>query len=150
MWVFRCQALCININLDVYQVYSGPDGLFRSHVDTPRSTNQIGSLVVCLPSAFKGGDLIVRHQGSNVSFDWSTRSDSTIQWAAFYSDCAHEIKPVTDGHRITLTYNLYVTDSGCGSVPRNVNIDPQTLPLHGLLKSLLAEPGFMKQGMSWA
>ncbi|KAF3392552.1 hypothetical protein F1880_008831 [Penicillium rolfsii] len=127
-------------------VYSGPDGRFRKHVDTSQSKNQIGSLVVCLPSAFKGGKLIVRHQDIAVEFDWSARSGSTIQWAAFYSDCEHEINDVTDGHRITLTYNLYITDSGCGSVPRNVNLDPKTLPLYGCLSSLLAEPGFMKEG----
>lgn len=129
------------------QVYSGPDGLFQKHVDTPRSKTQIGSLVVCLPSAFKGGRLIVRHHGNAVDFDWSAHSDSVIQWAAFYSDCEHEIKEVTEGHRVTLTYNLFVTDSGCGSIPRNVNIDPKTLPLYQLLRDLLAEPGFMKEGL---
>jgi hypothetical protein len=37
-----------------------------------------------------------------------------------------------------LTYNLFVTDSGCGSLPRNVNLDPRTLPLYQLLRELLA------------
>lgn len=32
----------------------GPSGHFRTHVDTPRSGSQIGSLVVCLPAAFQG------------------------------------------------------------------------------------------------
>lgn len=30
-------------------VYSGPSGRFKPHVDTPRGEGQFGSLVVCLP-----------------------------------------------------------------------------------------------------
>ncbi len=64
-----------------------------------------GSLVVCLPSEFTGGALVTRHLGRQVMFDWS--SSATTHWAAFYSDVEHEVLPVTSGHRITLTYNLY-------------------------------------------
>ncbi len=46
-----------------------------------------------------------------MSFDWSSndKADPEIKWAAFYSDCEHEVHEVTSGHRVTLTYNLYVT-----------------------------------------
>lgn len=128
------------------KVYSGPAGLFRKHVDTPRSENQIGSLVVCLPSSFKGGNLVVQHHGREVEFEWASQSTSAIQWAAFYSDCEHEIETITDGERLTLTYNLYVTDPADGSIPRSPIIDPKTLPLHGFLKDLITEPAFMKEG----
>ena len=74
-----------------------PSGLFRAHVDIPRSTSHIGSLAVCLPSPFKGGNLIIRHRGRGVGYDWSRESTSAIQWAAFYSGCEHEIKEVTEG-----------------------------------------------------
>ncbi|KGO55244.1 Oxoglutarate/iron-dependent dioxygenase [Penicillium expansum] len=127
-------------------VYSGPSGLFRQHVDTPRSQNQIGSLVVCLPSHFKGGNLVVRHEGKQVVFDWSYQSTSTIQWAAFYSDCEHEIKTITEGERITLTYNLYVTEPVGGSIPPSLIVDPKSLSLHSFLKELFIEPSFMKEG----
>ncbi|KAK9774386.1 putative 2og-fe oxygenase family protein [Seiridium cardinale] len=43
-------------------VYSGPSGRFKAHVDTPRSPDQFGSLVVCLPLAHEGGELQVRHR----------------------------------------------------------------------------------------
>ena len=127
-------------------VYSGPSGLFQAHVDTPRSEDQIGSLVVCLPSPFEGGNLLVRHHGKEVSFEWSSESAQTIQWAAFYSDCEHEIKTVTEGHRITLTYNLYVTRPLGGSIPPNTTVSPKSLPVYSLLRDQLAEPGFMKDG----
>jgi hypothetical protein len=35
-------------------VYSGPSGMFKPHIDTPRGRTQFGSLVVCLPTEFKG------------------------------------------------------------------------------------------------
>ncbi|OQD86871.1 hypothetical protein PENSOL_c084G03942 [Penicillium solitum] len=127
-------------------VYSGPSGLFRQHVDTPRSQSQIGSLVVCLPSPFKGGNLIVQHEGKQVTFDWSHQSASAIQWAAFYSDCEHEIETVTEGERITLTYNLYVTEPVGGSILPSLIVDPKSLSLHSFLKELVVEPGFMKEG----
>ncbi|KAJ5193865.1 Oxoglutarate/iron-dependent dioxygenase [Penicillium cf. griseofulvum] len=127
-------------------VYSGPSGLFRKHVDTPRSPSQIGSLVVCLPSYFKGGNLVVRHEGKQVAFDWSHQSASTIQWAAFYSDCEHEIETITEGDRITLTYNLYVTEPVGGSIPPSLIVDPKSLPLYCFLKELIIDPGFMKKG----
>ena len=79
---------------------------FKSHVDTPHSEDMFGSLVVCLPSHFKG-ELITRHQGCHITFDWSV-SPSTY-WAAFFSDVEHEILPVTSGYQFTLTYNLYHT-----------------------------------------
>ncbi|GKZ24416.1 hypothetical protein AbraIFM66951_010492 [Aspergillus brasiliensis] len=128
-------------------VYSGPSGHFRKHVDTPRSEHQIGSLVVCLPCQFKGGNLTVQHHGQETNFDWSRQSSSSIQWAAFYSDCEHEIKTIRAGNRITLTYNLYVRDTpGAILAPIRPAIDPQAFPLYGLVKSLLNTPGFMKDG----
>jgi hypothetical protein len=44
------------IRAELYKLnaYSGPYGHFKSHVDTPRSVTQIGSLVVCLPTASEG------------------------------------------------------------------------------------------------
>lgn len=35
-------------------VYSGPSGMFKAHVDTPRSEKQIASLVIALPTLFTG------------------------------------------------------------------------------------------------
>jgi hypothetical protein len=35
-------------------VYSGPSGRFKPHVDTPRGFTQFGSLVVCLPNPYEG------------------------------------------------------------------------------------------------
>ncbi|KAF7617328.1 hypothetical protein AFLA_005369 [Aspergillus flavus NRRL3357] len=58
-------------------IYSGPSGLFKSHVDTPRSVRQVGSFVVCLPTAFRDGNLLVRHRGKQVDFDWAPKTRCT-------------------------------------------------------------------------
>lgn len=135
------------IEAELYKlnVYSGPSGLFQKHVDTPRSKSQIGSLVVCLPSAFKGGNLIVRHKGKEIDFDWEHQSADVIQWAAFYSDCEHEIKTITEGERITLTYNLYIAEPLEADAPASL-VDAKRLVLYRELKSTLQNPGFMPKG----
>lgn len=131
-------------------VYSGPSGHFKAHVDTPRSTEQIGSLVVCLPSVHDGGQLEVRHRGRSMTFDWSMAETARpeIQWAAFYSDCEHEVMEVTAGHRITLTYNLYARNTSGADAPQAGRglLDPTQLPVYGILHSLLLQEDFMPDG----
>lgn len=96
--------------ISLRQIYSAPSGKFRSHVDTPRGFTQFGSLVVCLPYRHHGGELRIAHGSAacnqSITYNWSDQ-DAEIKWAAFYSDCQHEVKEVTAGHGITLTYNLY-------------------------------------------
>lgn len=132
-------------------IYSGPSGKFQAHVDTPRSDSQFGSLVVCLPCDHEGGELIVRHKSQNLNFDWSTSASEqsevpSIKWAAFYSDCEHEVLEVHSGHRITLTYNLYVS-RGSGNLAGHCPwMDPKQLPLYDTIKSMLQVPSFMMKG----
>ncbi|KAI5360059.1 hypothetical protein Slin15195_G119210 [Septoria linicola] len=130
-------------------VYSGPSGMFTSHVYTPRSSTQIGSLVVCLPTDFTGGALAVRHQGHNIEHDWASESSAqepAVQWAAFYSDCEHEVLEVTSGHRVTLIYNLFLA-AGTGLLAgRALSLEPETLPVTDHLRRLLTNPGVMPAG----
>lgn len=91
--------------------------------------------------------MTVRHESRDVDFRWAPRSGDAIQWAAFYSDCEHEIMTVSSGERITLTYDLYVTELEGASSPLDEDVDPRTLPVYGLLKSTLSEPEFMTNGI---
>lgn len=128
--------------LNFVQVYSAPSGKFKAHVDTPRSKHQIASLVVCLPSVHEGGQLVLRHEGRETIFDWSgEKNRNTIQWAAFYSDCEHEVLEVTSGHRVTLTYNLYNT---CWA--NTAWVDPEQVELYRSLKCVVEQPAFFKNG----
>jgi hypothetical protein len=86
-------------NLLVY----GPGQFFRPHQDTEKAQGMIGTLVVCLPSQFKGGDMWVDHKGDKTVIRASPK-DLTL--VAFYADCHHEVRPVREGYRVVLTYNL--------------------------------------------
>ena len=59
-------SISCRAELYILNVYS-TGGHFKAHVDTPRSKEMFGSLVVCLPSQFTGGELVTRHQGRQVS-----------------------------------------------------------------------------------
>ena len=132
------------------QVYSGPSGRFKPHVDTPRSPSQFGSLVVCLPVEHAGGQLNVRHKNEEITFDWASKRDdpghASIHWAAFYSDCEHEVLEVTGGHRLTLTYNLY-TVRGAGRLTGvSPTLDTAHLPLFHAIGATIARDPFDGQG----
>eukprot|EP01098_Paradermamoeba_levis_P014191 TRINITY_DN669_c0_g1_i3.p1 TRINITY_DN669_c0_g1~~TRINITY_DN669_c0_g1_i3.p1 ORF type:complete len:406 (-),score=96.54 TRINITY_DN669_c0_g1_i3:116-1333(-) len=97
------RKICAKLyKLNVY----AKDGMFKSHVDTPRSQDMIGSLVVCLPSGHAGGHLVIKNNKEVQSFDLS--SPNEVKWVAFFGDCEHEVLRVTKGYRVTLTFNLHV------------------------------------------
>ena len=140
--------LC-RLNVSSSQSDSASSNDFVEKIDAPESPCQIGHLVVCLPSPFKGGNMLVQsHDKTNVvEFDWSSRSGSNIQWAAFYTDCDHQVEGITEGYRVTLIYRLYITRPFGSSIPdSNPIIDPQSLPLYKYFHDLIAQPGFFKHG----
>ncbi|KAI8869188.1 hypothetical protein GQ42DRAFT_108894, partial [Ramicandelaber brevisporus] len=84
---------------------------FKPHVDTITNNRLVASLVLCLPSSFTGGELVVSHGDSEhmVQFgssDANADENKLCNWAAFYTDCVHEILPVISGYRVSVTYNL--------------------------------------------
>lgn len=106
-------------------------GFFKPHVDTPRSSDMFGTLVVCLPTDHKGGHLRLSKYDS--LFDKDNSDDDSdgdeefnskeshsfylegqkhcIRWAAFFSDVTHQVLHVTQGFRVTVSYNLYYEDT---------------------------------------
>lgn len=100
------EASSIRLELYKLNIY-GKGGFFKAHKDTPRGKGMFGSLVLCLDQPFTGGSFLVQHNGRVHEFDDSTREPGCLQWIGFFSDCTHEVKPVLDGCRVTLTYNLY-------------------------------------------
>ncbi|OAG10945.1 uncharacterized protein CC84DRAFT_1084719 [Paraphaeosphaeria sporulosa] len=129
-------------------IYGAPSGFFKSHVDTPRSDLQFGSLVVSLPCHYEGGQLIVRHAGHSMTFDWGASElvNTSVQWAAFYSDCEHEVLEVTEGNRVTLTYNLFYTSDIGELVGNGPTMSVKSLPLHSKIQEALDNPDFMSNG----
>ena len=66
----------------------------------------IATLSVSLPTAAAGGELVVRHRDRERTIDMTTGEPSELTFAAFHADCTHEIRPVTEGHRLSLVFNL--------------------------------------------
>jgi len=83
---------------------------FVSHRDTEKADGMFATLVIVLPSAYSGGELVIKHQQQQVQLDLRCDDACEIAFAAFYADCVHEVLPVTQGCRLTLIYNLCRTD----------------------------------------
>lgn len=58
-----------------------------------------GTLVVYLPAAYSGGQLLVYHRGDSQRFGSGELPPDVVSYAAFYADCEHEVKRVTSGYR---------------------------------------------------
>ena len=69
-----------------------------------------GSLVVVLPTRHEGGQLVLRQSKEwTIDFtdEFANTTEPSVCFIAFYGDIEHEVLPITSGHRVTLTYNLY-------------------------------------------
>lgn len=71
----------------------------------------VASLVIMLPAYHRGGTLVINHHGEKKMFQSSRGSLQQATCVAFYADCYHEVKPVTEGHHVSLTFNLMLTDN---------------------------------------
>ncbi len=83
---------------------------FVDHRDTEKVPGMFATMVLVLPSAHGGGELVVKHAGREVALDLHPEDPSEIGFAGFYADCVHEVRPVTAGFRLTLVYNLRFVD----------------------------------------
>lgn len=86
-----------------------PGQFFLPHQDSETTQRMVATLAVILPSTFKGGTLVIEHQGKKVSYRGSKKQLSLV---AFYADCRHEVRPVKEGYRVALTYNLFADGKG--------------------------------------
>lgn len=92
-------------------------GFFLPHRDTEKADGMFGTLSIVLPSVHCGGELLIRHAGREVTVDMSNTETSELTFAAFYADCEHAIKPITQGSRVCLTYNLLQRRTGGKNKP---------------------------------
>lgn len=89
-----------------------PGGFFNTHRDTEKVPGMIGTLVVSIPTEGAGGELVVRHVHRETVIDMAVRDPAILSFAAFYADCEHETRPVRDGHRVALVFNLVLRGAG--------------------------------------
>lgn len=99
------------IKFELYKVLVYTKGsFFQEHRDTEKIPNMFATLVVNLPSTHEGGELIVRHGCESAQYSFAGKARFYPEFAAFYADCYHEVKPITSGYRFSLIYNLAIAD----------------------------------------
>ena len=87
-------------------------GFFLPHRDGERLDGMVATLIVALPSAHEGGELVIRHEGREHEVAFSgAASGLELSWAAFYADCSHEVRPLRSGYRPCLVYNVTLARS---------------------------------------
>jgi hypothetical protein len=138
------------ISAELYTVNVYADGgHFAPHKDTPRGKDMFGTLVVCLPSQFRSGNLVLSHRGVVQKFDWGSaiekqKSPNQLHWAAFFGDVDHQIERIWGGARVTLTYLLRRGESG---VPARDVAGQELAPrIQEAWQALLADKSFLPKG----
>ena len=138
----------ISAELYTVNVYTG-GGHFAPHKDTPRGSDMFGTLVVCLPSHFSNGHLILIHRGIVQKFDWghaiqAQKQPNQLHWAAFFGDVDHQIDRIWFGARVTLTY-LLRRGSGCPTA-RDTADEDLAPRVQEAWQGLLADQSFLPAG----
>lgn len=86
------------IGFEPYKLLIYEEGsFFAAHRDTEKIPNMFATMVVNLPAAHQGGELIISHAGQRKSYSFADSSLFAASFVAFYADCYHEVKPVTAG-----------------------------------------------------
>lgn len=84
---------------------------FDFHQDSEKKDGMMASLVVVLPSNYRGGELVIEYQGHKKTLPERSRygrnaGSDNLTFMAFYADCQHRINKLTYGYRTALTFNL--------------------------------------------
>ena len=76
---------------------------------TEKSDGMFATIIIVLPSQFTGGAAHLSHGTLSTVYDCSATSALSTTVMSWYTDVTHEIKPITSGHRLALSYNLIHT-----------------------------------------
>ena len=68
------------------------------------------TIIIVLPSLYTGGEVRVVHGKEEKMFDYASTSQLNTSVLAWYADVLHEVKPITSGFRLALSYNLIQPD----------------------------------------
>lgn len=79
------------------------------NLSTEKADGMFATVIVVLPSEFTGGDAHLSHGTLSTVYNSSNGSGYQTTVMAWYTDVTHEIKPITSGYRLALSYNLIHT-----------------------------------------
>lgn len=92
------------------------------------------TIVIVLPSQFQGGEVHVSHGKKSKVFDPAQGSLFTTTALSWYTDVVHEVKPVTSGFRLALSFNL-IRNPSAPYVPKPPSLDGPVEDLERVLKA---------------
>ena len=152
--LFPDAAVDLRARLSKMNIYTASTGGIKPHIIhfKPGLDVFVGTLMVCLPTEFHGGTIIVRKNGQQVTYDWSSTAMPVreIRWAALPCDTEREMLPVTEGYCVTLTYSLYTTAAYRSKDSLDYlharAVECTSFPLFNYLKVALGHPHFLSDG----
>ena len=108
---------------------------FLPHRDGEKLDRMVATLVINLPAKHSGGELVILHQGQQKTIEISgAAAGLEAEYAAFYADCQHEVKPLRSGYRRCLTYNLALAKPRGKQAVVAPNFQDATEQIAGLLR----------------
>ncbi|XXH00494.1 hypothetical protein Hte_006840 [Hypoxylon texense] len=121
-----------NVRAEPYKLLLYEEGsFFKPHKDPEKVPGMAGTLVVCLPSKHQGGSFHLSYAGEKYVIDTDKTSEFGLTSLCWFSDVTHEIKTLTSGYRLVLTYNIIYESGICMSAGL---LRKQSAHLRSLLK----------------
>jgi len=101
----------LDADLDHLLIYK-KGGYSTFHRDMEDKNGMIATLYLSLPTLGEGGELVVYHERQETLVDFTAHSPTEITFGAFYTNYLHDVRPITDGHRVYMVFNLFVANEG--------------------------------------
>jgi len=136
-------------SINIYQ----KGGKFAKHKDTPRGDGMLGTLLVCLPTWFTGGEMSVSLGIHTKKFFCNSGASAAplpnqVKWCAFFSDIDHEVHTVKEGLRVTAAF-LLKRSAGVASasiIPKVIHGQEQADRIQEVLTKGLRDERFLADG----
>ncbi|KAJ7499018.1 hypothetical protein FB451DRAFT_1203972 [Mycena latifolia] len=117
------QEVCLKLGLAAQQISTVRCEpykllLYETGSHTEKAKGMFATVVVVLPSPFQGGAAHLSHGDLTAVIESSSHSLSKVSVLAWYTDVFHEIKPITGGHRLAITFNLIQTQNSRPELPQ--------------------------------
>ncbi len=101
------KKLAPNCELRPYKLVIYQEGcFFTKHKDTIRHPKHIGTVSCVLNKDFSGGYFSIEYGGEKETLGYNPN-----HWIAIYGDVFHEVTEVTYGTRVSLLFDIYLTES---------------------------------------
>jgi hypothetical protein len=98
-------------------------GYIKHMSDLEEDSSVFGTMIIQLPCAYTGGNIVVKHNNRLHSIDISRNAKCQPYVVTYYTKCQHLITEVTTGCRLCLIYKLSCPDSNVPVRDQGVFLD---------------------------